>query len=330
MRLVLPLIAAAALLAALPTASGAADKQALRDSIGRAMAVLDKQQPKFERQATCASCHNQISPMIAASVIRAKGLPINDAVYTKQVAMSAEVIRRRHDYSLVQGVTAGEHAVTSPTLTGLAEIKFPADDNTDVAVAYLLAKQAPDGSWPSVATRLPHGDSNFDQTATAVRAIDAYAPPALRKQADTAIARARAWLIATPARPNNEALTYRLQALVWSKAPGGEIAKARTQLAGSQQLDGGFAQQAGMASDAYASGQALVSLHRAGMRASDPVYQKGLGYLLRTQKPDGSWFVQTHAMPLQPPIDSGFPGGPSQWISAWGTAYAAEAMAYAL
>ena len=330
MRLVLPLIAAAVLLAALPTASGAADEQALRASIGRAMAVLDKQQPKFERQATCASCHNQISPMIAASVIRTKGLPINDAVYTKQVAMSAEVIRRRHDYSLVHGVSGGEHAVTSPTLTGLAEIKFPADENTDVSVVYLLAKQSADGSWPGVATRLPHGDSNFDQTATAVRAIDAYAPPALRKQSDAAITKARAWLIATPARPNNEALTYRLQALVWAKAPGGEIAKARTQLAASQQTEGGFAQQAGMASDAYATGQALVSLHRAGMRATDLVYQKGLDYLLRTQKPDGSWFVQTRAMPLQPPIDSGFPGGPSQWISAWGTAYAAEAMAYGL
>ena len=330
MRLVRPLIAAAVMIAALPSAAGAADKQALRASIVSAMAVLDKQQPKFERQATCASCHNQISPMIAASVIRTKGLPINDAVYTQQVAMSAEVIRRRHDYSLVHGVSGGEHAVTSPTLTGLAEIKFPADENTDVAVVYLLAKQSADGSWPGVATRLPHGDSNFDQTATAVRAIDAYAPPALRKQADAAITKARAWLIATPARPNNEALTYRLQALVWAKAPGGEIAKARSQLAASQQADGGFAQQAGMASDAYATGQALVSLHRAGMRATEPVYQKGLDYLLRTQKPDGSWFVQTHAMPLQPPIDSGFPGGPSQWISAWGTAYAAEAMAYAL
>ena len=330
MRLVLPIAAAALVLAALPAASGAADKQALRDSIAKAMAVLDQQQPKFERQATCASCHNQISPMIAASVIKTKGLPINDAVYTKQVAMSAEVIRRRHDYSLVHGVTGGEHAVTSPTLSGLAEVKFPADENTDVAVAYLLAKQSADGSWPGVATRLPHGDSNFDQTATAVRAIDAYAPPALRKQADAAIAKARAWLIATPARPNNEALTYRLEALVWAKAPAGEVGKARAQLAASQQADGGFSQHAGMASDAYATGQALVSLHRAGLKATDPVYQKGLDYLLRTQKPDGSWFVQTRAMPLQPPIDSGFPGGPSQWISAWATAYSAEAMAYAL
>jgi len=330
MRLVLPIAAAALVLAALPAASGAADKTALREAIAKSMAVLDQQQPKFERQATCASCHNQISPMIAASVIKTKGLPINDAVYTKQVAMSAEVIRRRHDYSLVHGVTGGEHAVTSPTLSGLAEVKFPADENTDVAVAYLLAKQSADGSWPGVATRLPHGDSNFDQTATAVRAIDAYAPPALRKQADAAIAKARAWLIATPARPNNEALTYRLEALVWAKAPAGEVGKARAQLAASQQADGGFSQHAGMASDAYATGQALVSLHRAGLKATDPVYQKGLDYLLRTQKPDGSWFVQTRAMPLQPPIDSGFPGGPSQWISAWATAYSAEAMAYAL
>jgi hypothetical protein len=330
MRLAIPLALGAILLAALPVASGAADKQALRDSIAKSMAILDRQQPKFEHQATCASCHNQIEPMVAASLARGKGMTLDQAVYTRQVAMSAEVIRRRHDYSLLHGVTGGEHAVTSPTLVGLAEVKFPADENTDLAVAYLLAKQSPDGSWPGVATRLPHGDSNFDQTATAVRAIDAYAPPALRKEADASIARARAWLIATPARPNNEALTYRLEALVWAKAPASEVAKARVQLAASQQADGGFSQQAGMASDAYATGLALISLHRAGLKATDPLYQKGLDYLLRTQKPDGSWFVQTHALPLQPPIDSGFPYGPSQWISAWATAYSAEAMAYAL
>ena len=131
------------------------------------MAALDKQQPKFERQATCASCHNQIQPMVAASVIKTKGMPINDAVYTKQVAMSAEVIRRRHDYSLApRRLRGGEHAlVTSPTLVGLAEVKFPADENTDVAV--ILSPGQAIGRRVAAGRRGARGyrtsDSNFDQ-----------------------------------------------------------------------------------------------------------------------------------------------------------------------
>ncbi|CAN5126855.1 hypothetical protein BH11PSE2_BH11PSE2_19190 [soil metagenome] len=330
MRAVLPFVIGALIVAALPAAAPAADKEALKASIAKSMALLDSAQPKFERQATCASCHNQIAPMIAAVAIRGKNLPINEAVFTRQVAMSAEVIRRRHDYSLIQGVGGGSHAVTSPTLVGLAQVNFPADENTDAAVGYLLGKQSADGSWPGVAVRYPHGATNFDQTATAVRAIDAYAPPSMRKQADASIARARAWLIATPATNDNEGLTYRLQALAWAKASAGEVGKARTQLAASQLIDGGWAQNPGMASDAYATGGALVALHTAGMKPSDPVYQRGLDYLLKTQAADGSWYVKAHALPIQPPIDSGFPYGTSQWISAWGTAYAAEAMAYAL
>jgi hypothetical protein len=40
--------------------------------------------------------------------------------------------------------------------------------------------------------------------------------------------------------------------------------------------------------------------------------------------------VKAHALPIQPPIDPGFLYGPDQWISTWATAYAVEAMAYAL
>jgi hypothetical protein len=44
-----------------------------------------------------------------------------------------------------------------------------------------------------------------------------------------------------------------------------------------------------MASDAYATGQALYALSVAGkMAVSNPVYQKGIDYLLRTQASDGT------------------------------------------
>jgi hypothetical protein len=59
---------------------------------------------------------------------------------------------------------------------------------------------------------------------------------------------------------------------------------------------------------------------------SDPVYAKGVKYLLGTQAADGSWLVRSRSIWLQPYFDSGFPYGTDQWISAAGTAWASMAL----
>jgi hypothetical protein len=97
-----------------------------------------------------------------------------------------------------------------------------------------------------------------------------------------------------------------------------------------QRPDDGWSQLAGTESDAYATGQALYALHIAGrMAASDPVYRKGVDYLLRTQAADGTWRVQTRSIWLQPYFESGFPYGRDRFISTAGTAWAAMALAVA-
>jgi trehalose 6-phosphate phosphatase len=48
---------------------------------------------------------------------------------------------------------------------------------------------------------------------------------------------------------------------------------------------------------------------------------------LRTQVDDGSWIVETRAVPIQAYFESGFPYGVNQWVSAAGTAWATRALA---
>jgi hypothetical protein len=55
------------------------------------------------------------------------------------------------------------------------------------------------------------------------------------------------------------------------------------------------------------------------MPASDPVFAKGVKYLLDTQAPDGSWHVASGSIWLQPYFESGFPYAHDQWIPAAGT-----------
>jgi hypothetical protein len=49
-------------------------------------------------------------------------------------------------------------------------------------------------------------------------------------------------------------------------------------------------------------------------------------FLLKRQLSDGSWFVRTRAIPIQPLFDAGFPHGPDAFISAAGTNWAALAL----
>ena len=85
-----------------------------------------------------------------------------------------------------------------------------------------------------------------------------------------------------------------------------------------------------MGSDAYATGEALVALRESGASAANErAYRKGLEFLLRTQIDDGSWLVETSAVPIQAYFESGFPYGVNQWISAAATAWATTALALA-
>jgi len=114
------------------------------------------------------------------------------------------------------------------------------------------------------------------------------------------------------------------------EAPDALAPQVRALVAG-QRPDGGWAQLARLGSDAYATGQALVALQRAGgLDASHPSVRRGLAYLLSQQREDGSWLVETrlHEQDLVSPpyFETGFPHGPNQIISAMGTTWAAMAL----
>jgi Squalene-hopene cyclase C-terminal domain len=97
-----------------------------------------------------------------------------------------------------------------------------------------------------------------------------------------------------------------------------------------QRADGGWSQTPGLASDAYATGQVLFTLHELGVSVNDKAYRRGVEYLLRTKLNDGSWHVASRAVKFQPYFQSGFPHDHDQWISAAGTAWAAMGLAYAV
>jgi ankyrin repeat protein len=56
------------------------------------------------------------------------------------------------------------------------------------------------------------------------------------------------------------------------------------------------------------------------------VYGNGVKFLLAAQQADGSWLVRSRSRGTQPYVESGFPYGANQFISAAGTAWATSAL----
>jgi squalene cyclase len=162
-----------------------------------------------------------------------------------------------------------------------------------------------------------------------VRALRDFVPKERAAAVRPRIARARQWLEKTPPQ-NTEEKTFRLLGLAWAGAAKGDpsLRRAFQSLLADQREDGGWGQTPAMKSDAYATGEVLVALHQAGgLPVTDPAYQRGVRFLLQTQEEDGSWFVRSRAVPFQGYIETGFPYGKDQFISATATSWAATALA---
>jgi hypothetical protein len=136
---------------------------------------------------------------------------------------------------------------------------------------------------------------------------------------------AKNYLLETEARTTQDE-AFVLMGLRWAGAPESAIAKHRSRVLGLQREDGGWAILPTTSSDALATGEALYALELGGVKASDPVYRRGIDYLRKTQLPDGSWFVQSRGLAFQPYQESGFPHGRSQFISAAATSWAVIAL----
>jgi squalene cyclase len=217
----------------------------------------------------------------------------------------------------------------SSILLGLAAEKYAPDAATDAFARYLKSQQTPEGGWRVFSHRPPIESSEIQVTAFTMRSLQIYGPIARRAEYDMAVKRAAAWLRgAKPSTTQDRA--FQLLGLKWAgvNAKDEIIKKATRELLAQQRSDGGWAQLSTLSSDAYATGQALVALSEAGgVPSTDAAYKRGIEFLLKTQFEDGSWYVRSRAIPIQPFFEAGFPYGHDQWISAAATNWAATALA---
>lgn len=306
--------------------AGASETAAMKASVEKAIALLQRSGSQFIRVSGCYSCHHQSLPQMALGVARTRGLLVDEPAARQQVEATIALLKTVYEQALENRDRIPDPPISiSYTLIGLAAENYPADEIMGALAEVIEAWQSDDGAFHTLPPIRPPLESNdFAATALSLRAVQLYG-----KNPEERVERARNWLRAAKPRTTEER-TMQLLGLTWAKAPADDIRKSVEALLAEQRQDGGWAQLPALETDAYATGQALVALQAAGHAVSSSEYRRGIAFLLRAQFPDGSWLIRTRTFPVQPPKDSGFPHGKHQWISAAGTSWAVMALSLAL
>lgn len=308
---------------AMPSRGSNGSSLSIPVAVERALAMAEQQSHNFIRIGGCNSCHSQDLPSAAAGYVRSRGLRAPREIPQLPQSMMPTP-ERLMDFGIVGA------ASTAWELVDFGMNGVPKSAYTDAAVRAIKAMQSPLGHWSANESRRPPMNAgDFQAAAVAIFAIKHYTPDGGEASSARAIARAVEWLTRADPQTTQDRAFHAL-ALAWANAGSDGAQKSARALIALQRPDGGWSQLPGMEPDAYATGQALFALATAGrMSSADPVYQKGVDYLLKTQAADGTWHVKTRSIWLQPYFESGFPYGRDQFISTAGTAWAAMALAAA-
>ena len=298
-----------------------------RDAVLRSLPLLRRASEGMRTQGGCVACHAQPVTVMATELASARVWSVEVAATDAALVVSS---LSNAAQTLLQAREGGGTPDTQLyDALMMAAQKTPPSLATDALVHYLAAKQRAIGNWHGVgATRAPIQDGDFSRTAMSIRALAVYGVPARRVEFAQRIKHAATWL--SEQNPlTTEDRVMQLLGLKWADVAPGSAANRKRELIALQRADGGWAQTPYLASDAYATGQVLYTLRELGVPANDPTVARGTAFLLRTQQADGSWYVKSRAMKIQPYFESGFPYHHDQWISQAGTAWAAMALSLA-
>jgi ankyrin repeat protein len=297
-----------------------------RAAVERSLPLLQRTDVTFLKKAGCVSCHHNSLTAMTVSAARKIGIPVDERAARNQRKDIGTYIEAWRERALQGQGIPGDSNTVNYLLTGLAAEEYPADLATDALARYLKNDQLSDGRWRLTANRPPLESSEIEITAVAMRALQSYALKAQRSEYEKAVWRAADWLRTAQPRTTTDR-AFQLLGLGWGGDNKDALQKAARKLLAEQRTDGGWGQLSSMASDAYATGQALVALRESlAIAVTDPAYKRGVEYLLSTQLEDGSWYVRSRAIPFQPYFESGFPHGHDQWISTAATNWATRAL----
>ncbi|MFN0199822.1 MAG: prenyltransferase/squalene oxidase repeat-containing protein [Planctomycetaceae bacterium] len=301
---------------ALRTAACAGDANS---AIDRGLAFLAKDAVAWRDQYKCASCHHAGLIVLAMNEAKQVGHTVDEPVLTEMTKWLTEAGTGKTSLPRPEGIPKGLN--TKPIYYALGLESNPAPDEASTkALELLLATvkedQTENGSWAAWPNTRPPIFGFSDENMTLLALLSLVPATAKDETAKTAVDKGVQWLSET--KTSEDAQSLALRVILWRRVgrPPEESKPWADIIASRQNADGGWSQTPELASDAWATGQALYALMDSGSTAEDESIRRGVQFLIDTQREDGSWAMTSRpAKPEDPPSKNLMPiiGGGSAW-----------------
>lgn len=302
----------------------------IRESIARAVKLLETGSAGTLENRSCFTCHGQAMPAIVFAEAKLRGIEIDGDNFKQQVDRADEHLAKGKANYLMGKGQGGRVDTAGYALWTLEVDDRPPSETTAAVVHYLLESMQKEGYWRHSSNRPPSEASDFTTTYVALRALGVYASEEQQPQVEQHYESAKEWLLKREPT-DTEDRVFQLRALFYLNADEETLQEFTEALLARQQENGGWSQKENMTTDAYATGSTLAALLETNrIQASHPACEKGAAYLLKTQQEDGSWLVESRSKPFQKYFETGFPHGKHQFISTTATAWATLALLYTL
>jgi hypothetical protein len=199
-------------------------------------------------------------------------------------------------------------------------------DEINTVAGHLARHQEEDGTWlmpPPANGAPPIWESRETLALWALLAWEPHAPadPQAATVARTSREKAVVWLSENKSTDTTQAIALRLLFDLRSNKSPEQLQAGIDRLLARQNSDGGWSQASDIASDAFATGQALWALSFAGVKHDRPEIVRAVAFLVANQREDGSWpmtsrnhpGVETTRNPIRNPVPITYFG------AAWAT-----------
>jgi hypothetical protein len=262
-------------------------------AIDRGLAFLVKDARAWQNQYKCASCHHASLVVWAMREAKQRGHAVDEpalAEWTKWIAESGDGRTGLPRPAAVPKALNPKAVWFALALEADPQPDAVAQNGLKLLLKTVKSDQTEKGSWAAWPDTRPPIFGNSDESMTALATL-AVVPAAAAGDESAKAVRDKGvrWLAETRTEDDPESVAMRL--VLWKRLgrPAEEWQPLVRRIEGRQNADGGWSQAKGMASDAWATGQALYALANAGVQPDDPVIARARAFLIATQRADGSW-----------------------------------------
>jgi len=261
-------------------------------TIERGLGFLAKDALAWKKNHNCASCHHAAMVIWSMHEAKERGHKVDEPVLAELTKWVAENGDGKTGVPRPKGIPKALNA--KAVWFALALGADPKPDAVTQKGLKLLSKtiagdQIENGSWASWPETRPPIFGNSDDSMTALATL-AILPAATTDDSAKAVRdKGIQWLEGTKTDDDPQSAAMRL--VLWKKLnrPAEEWQPLVRRIKERQNADGGWSQAKDMASDAWATGQALYALSHAGIKPNEPVITRAHAFLIKTQRDDGSW-----------------------------------------